>query len=98
MEQNFLKRVDLIFGGAFFCSAVRGVSQRRRLPTECVTAGVFAFAAIGDSILSSIIISELRKVKKISRVVVFPSRSNARIYELFDGLDEIVIVPLTTAR
>ncbi|CAE6845475.1 glycosyltransferase family 9 protein [Paraburkholderia domus] len=93
--QNFLKRVDLIFGGAFLY-VLGAFRKRRRLPTECVTAGVFAFAAIGDSILSSIIISELRKVKKISRVVVFASRSNARIYELFDGLDEIVIVPLTS--
>jgi ADP-heptose:LPS heptosyltransferase len=93
--QNLLKRVDLIVGGIFLYmwGALR---KKRRLPAECTTAGIFAFAAIGDSILSSIIISELRKIKKISRVVVFASRSNARIYDLFEGLDEIVVVPLTS--
>ena len=93
--QNFLKRVDLIVGGAilYILGALR---KKRHLPSECTTAGIFAFAAIGDSILSSIIISELRKVKKTSKVVIFASRSNARIYDLFDGLDEIVIVPLTS--
>ncbi|MFM0203771.1 glycosyltransferase family 9 protein [Paraburkholderia fungorum] len=93
--QNLLKRVDLIFGGAFLYM-LGAFRKKRRLPTECATAGIFAFAAIGDSILSSIIISDLKKVKNISRVVIFASRSNARIYDLFDGLDEIVIVPLTS--
>ena len=68
--QNFLKRVDLIVGGAilYILGALR---KKRHLPSECTTAGIFAFAAIGDSILSSIIISELRKVKKTSKVVIF---------------------------
>ncbi|WNC89065.1 glycosyltransferase family 9 protein [Paraburkholderia sp. FT54] len=93
--QNLLKRVDLIVGGIFLYM-LGALRKKRRLPAECTTAGIFAFAAIGDSILSSIIISELRKIKKISRVVVFASRSNARIYDLFEGLDEIVVVPLTS--
>ncbi|MFM0004563.1 glycosyltransferase family 9 protein [Paraburkholderia dipogonis] len=93
--QNLLKRVDLIVGGAFLY-ILGALRKKRRLPVECTTAGIFAFAAIGDSILSSIIISELRKVKKISRIVIFASRSNARIYDLFDGFDEVVIVPLTS--
>lgn len=93
--QNLLKRVDLIVGGAllYLLGAFR---KKRRAPAQCATAGIFAFAAIGDSILSSIIISELRRAKNISRVVIFASRSNARIYDLFDGLDEVVVVPLTS--
>ncbi|MFM0395376.1 glycosyltransferase family 9 protein [Paraburkholderia phytofirmans] len=93
--QNLLKRIDLIVGGAFLY-ILGAFRKKRRLPTECAAIGIFAFAAIGDSILSSIIISEVRKVKKFSRVVIFASRSNARIYDLFDGFDEIVIVPLTS--
>ncbi|MDR8401752.1 glycosyltransferase family 9 protein [Paraburkholderia sp. USG1] len=93
--QNLLKRVDLILGGAllYLLGALR---KKRRPPIQCKTVGIFAFAAIGDSILSSIIISEFRKAENISRVVVFASRSNARIYDLFDGIDEVVIVPLTS--
>ncbi|MFM0240601.1 glycosyltransferase family 9 protein [Paraburkholderia phytofirmans] len=93
--QNFLKRVDLIVGGTLLY-IIGAVRKKRSLPAECRTAAIFAFAAIGDSILSSIIISELRKVKDISKVVVFASRSNARIYDLFVGLDEVVVVPLTS--
>lgn len=93
--QNLLKRVDLVVGGALL-SLLGMFRRKRRPPAECTTAGIFAFAAIGDSILSSIIISELRKVRNISKVVVFASRSNARIYDLFDGLDEVVVVPLTS--
>jgi ADP-heptose:LPS heptosyltransferase len=93
--QNLLKRVDLIVGGAILY-VLGAFRRKRRLPGEYATAGIFAFAAIGDSILSSIVISELRKTGKFSRVVMFASRSNARIYDLFDGLDEVVIVPLTS--
>ncbi|MFM0292543.1 MULTISPECIES: glycosyltransferase family 9 protein [Paraburkholderia] len=93
--QSLLKRVDLILGGAFLY-LLGLLRTKRRLPAECKTAGIFAFAAIGDSILSSIIISELRNARKFSKVVIFASRSNARIYDLFDGLDEVVVVPLTS--
>ncbi|TDY25510.1 ADP-heptose:LPS heptosyltransferase [Paraburkholderia sp. BL6665CI2N2] len=93
--QNLLKRIDLIVGGAFLY-ALGAFRKKRRLPKDCATVGIFAFAAIGDSILSSIIISELRKLKNFSSVVIFASRSNARIYDLFDGLDEVVVVPLTS--
>lgn len=93
--QNLLKRVDLIVGGALLY-VLGALRRKRRPPTQFTTAGIFAFAAIGDSILSSIVISELRKLKSISKVIVFASRSNARIYDLFDGIDEVVVVPLTS--
>lgn len=93
--QNLLKRIDLIVGGALLY-VLGAFRRKRRLPTEYTTAGIFAFAAIGDSILSSITIAELRKTGRFSRLVVFASRSNARIYDLFDGIDEVVIVPLTS--
>lgn len=93
--QNILKRVDLILGGVLIYM-LGMLRKKRSVPAEYTTAGIFAFAAIGDSILSSILITELRKAKNVSRVVIFASRSNARIYDLFEGLDEIVVVPLTS--
>ncbi|SAK48409.1 lipopolysaccharide heptosyltransferase III [Caballeronia catudaia] len=92
--QGLLKKVDLFLGGAFLY-VLGAIFKKRSVPSDYSTVGIFAFAAIGDSILSSFLISEIRRLSNVSKVVVFASRSNAGIYELFKGFDRIVIVPVT---
>lgn len=92
--QGLMKRVDLCVGGVFLY-VLGAIRKKRSVPSEYSTVGIFAFAAIGDSILSSFLISEVRKLANVSKVIVFASKSNAGIYDLFKGFDEISIVPVT---
>nr|WP_255538604.1 glycosyltransferase family 9 protein [Polynucleobacter sp. Tro8-14-1] len=64
-------------------------------PIEINSIGIFAFAAIGDSILSSSLLTALKRKFPSSKIIIFCSKSNAAIYPLIDSFDQLVILPIT---
>ncbi|MBU3637586.1 glycosyltransferase family 9 protein [Polynucleobacter sp. es-MAR-4] len=97
MERNnqLLKKLDFWVGiPLLYClSLFKGKSATR--PTEIQSIGIFAFAAIGDSILSSSLFPALRKQYPKAKVIVFASPANAAIYPILTGYDELVVLPIT---
>jgi heptosyltransferase III len=56
--------------------------------------GICAFGAIGDALLSSAIIADLKRLYPNSRVVMVVSQSNSGIVPLLPQCDECIILPL----
>ena len=97
MERNnqLLKKLDFWVGiPLLYCLSLlkrRGVSK----PKEIKVIGIFAFAAIGDSILSSCLLPTLKNQYPQAKITVFSSAANAAIYSILSGYDELVILPVT---
>jgi ADP-heptose:LPS heptosyltransferase len=96
MERNakLLKYLDRYFGIPMI--ALIGILKKRRhKPKEIRSIGIFAFAAIGDSILSSILITSIKRAWPDAKIVIFASKANAPIYSVLSGFDELVVLPIT---
>ena len=93
-DVGLLKKLDRYIGSPllFVIGALR---TKRNLPKEINTIGIFAFAAIGDSILSSSMLPVLKKRFPDAKVIIFCSKANAAIYSLIKGFDQLVILPIT---
>lgn len=97
LERNnqLLKKLDFWVGiPLLYCLSLfkRKVENK---PKEINTIGIFAFAAIGDSILSSCLLPALKNQYPQAKITVFSSSANAAIYSILSGYDELVILPVT---
>ncbi len=68
---------------------------RRSRPTQIQTIGVLKPAALGDLILLSAVITDLKKWRADSRVILFVSASNAELGHLLADVDEVVELSMT---
>lgn len=96
MERNakLLKYLDRYLGIPLI--ALIGIFKKRRhKPKEIRSVGIFAFAAIGDSILSSVLITSIKRIWPDAKIVIFASKANAPIYSVLSGFDELVALPIT---
>lgn len=96
MERNvkLLKYLDRYLGIPLI-ALIGAFKKRRHKPKEIRSIGIFAFAAIGDSILSSALLSSINQAWPSVKIVVFASKANAPIYSVLSGFDELVILPIT---
>ena len=96
MERNsgILRKIDRYVGTPllFLIGLFR---SKRNKPKAITTIGIFAFAAIGDSILSSSLLPALKKEFPNTTITVFCSKANAAIYSLIEGFDQLIILPIT---
>lgn len=96
MERNakLLKYLDRYLGIPLV--ALIGIFKKRHHePKEIRSVGIFAFAAIGDSILSSVLITSIKRAGPNTKIVIFASKANAPIYSVLSGFDELVVLPIT---
>ena len=72
-----------------------GLAHRKRYrPTNIDRIGVLMFGAIGDALLASAIIQDLRRAFPKARIVAFISPSNRSVLDLIEGPDECVVTPI----
>ena len=97
MERNnqILKKLDFWVGIPLLYSLSLFKRKVVNKPKEIKAIGIFAFAAIGDSILSSCLLPALKNQYPQAKITVFSSSSNAAIYSILSGYDELVILPVT---
>lgn len=69
--------------------------SRRTLPKKIDVIGLLVFGAIGDTILASAVVQDIRVAFPHSKIVGFVSLANAGAAELVEGFEEIVVVPIT---
>jgi heptosyltransferase III len=92
--RGFLRKLDrwigvpAVFGLSFF-------RKKRAKPTQFNSIGICIFAAIGDALLASSIISELRTAFPGSKITVFATPANLATFDLITGYDDLVVVPIT---
>ncbi|NNN19523.1 MAG: glycosyltransferase family 9 protein [Acidimicrobiaceae bacterium] len=74
-----------------------GVFRRhRKLPRMVHSVGLLMLGAIGDTLLASSLIDDLRVRFPGVRIVGFISSANQGIEGIIDGVDEYVLVPVTS--
>jgi ADP-heptose:LPS heptosyltransferase len=74
--------------------AWRRLRGRRALPADWHTIGLVKLAGIGDTVLLSAIVFDIRRARPDARVVVFVNASNVEFARLLDGVDEVVVLPV----
>ncbi len=88
------RRVDLWVGCALV--AVLSLLRRRRPPpVDTSRIGLLMFGVIGDTLLASAIVHDLKRVYPFARIIAFISIANRGTLDLLDGFDEVVVVPIT---
>ncbi len=91
-----LKALDRIAG----IPAVRAAGVGRRLrgrrpvPKDWQNIGLVETAAVGDVILLSGVVRDLRAARPNARIVLFATSTNAGFARLLDGPDEVVVLPV----
>lgn len=75
----------------FLASQVRG---RRKRPEWATRIGLFMFGVIGDSLIASAIISDLKRRYPEAVIVGFMTDANRATAEILTGIDEFVFVPI----
>lgn len=69
--------------------------RRRAVPPAPRRFGVMVFETIGDTLLAGTVLASLRAAFPACELVVFASRGNRGVLPLFEGIAQIVEVPLT---
>src|ERR1700730_2538121 len=65
---------------------------KRSLPSSIERVGLLKLAAIGDTVLMSAIIADLRSALPRASIVLFVGRSNLEIARMLEGVDQIIQV------
>lgn len=69
--------------------------RKRKPPTHVDSIGLVLFAAIGDSLIASTLIEDLKRRYPQAKIVGFLSEANRAFAEIVDGFDETVMVPVS---
>ena len=69
--------------------------KKRSKPTQFNSIGICIFAAIGDALLASSIIADLRTAFPGSKITVFATPANVAAFDLMTLHDNLVLVPIT---
>jgi heptosyltransferase III len=93
-ESALPRLVDQVAGAPLL--ALWGVMRRRRaLPVAPRRIGLMMFETIGDTLLAGTLVASLRHAFPSAELVVFASRGNRGILDLFEGIARVVDVQLT---
>lgn len=93
---NYLKRVLDKWIGCPLVLVLGALRRPRKAPSEVRQIGLLMFGAIGDALLCSAIIEDLRRAFPAARVVAFVSLANYSTLDLVVGPDVIVRTPVSS--
>ena len=68
---------------------------KRAKPQSFQSIGICVFAAIGDALLASALIADIKKANPELKITIFATLANAHVFQLILGWDELVLVPIT---
>jgi heptosyltransferase III len=74
--------------------AARRVRGTRAVPADWQTIGLVKTVGIGDLVLLSAVIHDIRKARPDARIVLFVSANNAGFAKLLDDVDTVVTLPV----
>ncbi|MBU3583793.1 glycosyltransferase family 9 protein [Polynucleobacter sp. 15G-AUS-farblos] len=92
--RGFLRKLDRWIG----VPALLGLSlfrKKRPKPAQFNSIGICVFAAIGDALLASSLIADLRNAFPGLKITVFATPANVATFDLITGYDDLVLVPIT---
>jgi ADP-heptose:LPS heptosyltransferase len=68
--------------------------RKRSLPSEIETIGLFKAGAIGDTVLMSAVIADLRAAFPNASIIFFAGASNFEIANMLGGVNRVIEVPI----
>lgn len=71
------------------------IRRKRPLPKDVAHIGIIMIGAIGDALLASSIIHDLKKHFPRTHVTAIASAANRGIFDLIDGPDTVLIAPIS---
>lgn len=91
-----LKALDRLAGipAVGMAGIARRLRGRRPVPPDWQSIGLIETAAVGDVILLSGVVRDLRAARPDARIVLFVTSTNAGFARLLDGPDEVVVLPV----
>ena len=92
--RGFLRKLDRWIGvpAVLVLSLFR---KKRPKPEQFNRIGICIFAAIGDALLASSIIADLRTAFPGSKITIFATPANLATFDLIAGFDDLIVVPIT---
>jgi ADP-heptose:LPS heptosyltransferase len=69
--------------------------RKRSLPTEITSIGLIKAGAIGDTVLISAIIADLRCAFPSASITFFAGESNFEIADMLEGVDRVIKLPMS---
>ena len=92
--RGFLRKLDRWVGVPLLL--VLSLFHRKRAkPQHFQSVGICVFAAIGDALLASSLIADLKKGLAGVRITIFATQANKVAFDLVEGYDDLVLVPIT---
>ncbi len=70
------------------------MKRKRKLPSKLDRIGLLRLVAIGDTVLISGVVADLRKAFPQASLIFFAGPSNFEIAGMLDGIDKVVSVPI----
>lgn len=95
IRESALPRLIDQAAGAPLLWLVGALRRRRPLPSAPQRFGLMMFETLGDTLLAGTLVPSLRSSFPGVQVIVFASRGNRGVLDLFNGVDAVVEVPLT---
>lgn len=92
--RGFLRKLDRWIGIPLLI-VLSLFHKKRSKPQQFQSIGICVFAAIGDALLASILVADLKKALPGVKITVFATQANKVAYDLLEGYDELVLVPIT---
>lgn len=86
---HFLDR----YAGIPVIAALGSMKAKRRLPSHIQKIGLLRTVAIGDTVLLSAVVADLRRAFPKASLIFFAGPSNFEIACMLDGVDKVVLVP-----
>ena len=68
--------------------------RKRSWPSGIETIGLLKTGAIGDTVLMSAVIADLRSAFPEASIVFFSGESNAEIANMLEGVDRVIVLPI----
>ncbi len=86
---HFLDR----YAGIPTIAVLGSLRAKRQLPSKIQSIGLLKTGAIGDTVLMSAVIADLRSALPDASIIFFAGKSNLEIVRMLDGIDRVIQVP-----
>src|SRR5271154_46086 len=86
------------YAGIPAVAVLGGLRRKRQLPGKIKTIGLLKGGAIGDTVLLSGVIQDLRLAFPAAKLIFFVGESNYEIAQILDGVDQVVKAPMADPR
>lgn len=86
---HFLDR----YAGIPTIAILGSLKAKRRLPSKIGSIGLLKTGAIGDTVLISAVVADLRSALPDASIIFYAGKSNLEIVRMLDGIDRVIQVP-----